>query len=886
MEILELLNIPYFKQGNKIHIKEKNKGKFTEYCGGEVTNECIQRAKKSKNPKLRKRAIFVENSRSWKHAKGGQLIPKHKIGYMLDYDPENPYHVHNNGEKIVITPEQYEKHKDEPYFANIRKQVEEHQAAYPEPEYTETPNPEYQKLYANVRAVSSQRFQDHYFKGMNIKGYAPAPEPYITNSLDGVVTDKEGNLYRPMTQADAGKGVTPMFTTTERDHKDGREFDMSWVRVKTPPKTIKTLKQPLPVDRTYDVDKEYKKARKDYLINNSGPRYIVYAQTNYGASGDGNPETQSTNNAKAYAGYYDLQGYPHIKEYTYNGSTKDGFMKATKTILSKIPNIYKAFKNKEDAEKFKQYLEYNSNNAVYPEKWPIYKNKAENLKNILYPEIQERFYMPTDDEIKNYIKLRIDSYANGGNLPTLGRISNNDNDDLPKIKTKIGFEQGGLIQKHQSGQKIIQKNPEYKFKVEIPKHKFGNLIDYISGMYKKITADDYTYIDNKEVSKQEAFAKARKDGQDYFRWNGKLFNTKLKPADKNLKDYSNMSYSDAHQLAKKNNLQKFAYQGVEYTTDVDYGSKDVDLQSLTPREVWERITQTPWSLSKSYTGGNEAKHNLGLKNLLINLDKQGVPLHDFDWNNVEETKRKLVDYGSIRNQNDRNFHHGEKYNVPYFINPVPTELLYGFNIPYDESPITIKSQTGGKNTGTVIYPTILDSLASSAMRVGNISPEVALGLAAQESTYGNAKNYWVLGEDNSQEMLHSQYFKDNLNYYGKRQIQSSWNHSVTPFTNLIRTDGYTHESKIRPEEDIQSRIKEGFRYELGKFATYNYNDPVLDWSFKEFKAGKYNKKDPNHTKQVINRGKTLIQTPEIQDWFYNHFLPSQPNKEKWKRWWN
>lgn len=41
MEILELLNIPYFKQGNKIHIKEKNKGKFTEYCGGEVTNECI-----------------------------------------------------------------------------------------------------------------------------------------------------------------------------------------------------------------------------------------------------------------------------------------------------------------------------------------------------------------------------------------------------------------------------------------------------------------------------------------------------------------------------------------------------------------------------------------------------------------------------------------------------------------------------------------------------------------------------------------------------------------------------------------------------------------------------------------------------------------------------
>jgi hypothetical protein len=34
--ILELL-----KKGSKIHIKEKNKGKFTSYCGGKVTNECI-----------------------------------------------------------------------------------------------------------------------------------------------------------------------------------------------------------------------------------------------------------------------------------------------------------------------------------------------------------------------------------------------------------------------------------------------------------------------------------------------------------------------------------------------------------------------------------------------------------------------------------------------------------------------------------------------------------------------------------------------------------------------------------------------------------------------------------------------------------------------------
>ena len=75
MEILEIIGVPYFKKGKGIHIKKKNRGKFTEYCGGKVTNECIQRAKKSKNPKLRNRAVFAQNSRSWskKHFLGGAI---------------------------------------------------------------------------------------------------------------------------------------------------------------------------------------------------------------------------------------------------------------------------------------------------------------------------------------------------------------------------------------------------------------------------------------------------------------------------------------------------------------------------------------------------------------------------------------------------------------------------------------------------------------------------------------------------------------------------------------------------------------------------------------------------------------------------------------------
>lgn len=57
--------IEQFKSGGKIHIKKKNRGKFTEYCGGKVTNECIARGKASSNPAIRKRATFAANARRW-----------------------------------------------------------------------------------------------------------------------------------------------------------------------------------------------------------------------------------------------------------------------------------------------------------------------------------------------------------------------------------------------------------------------------------------------------------------------------------------------------------------------------------------------------------------------------------------------------------------------------------------------------------------------------------------------------------------------------------------------------------------------------------------------------------------------------------------------------
>lgn len=58
-----------------IKIKKSNQGLFTKYCNGKVTQECIDKAKRSGNKKLIKRAVFAENSRKWakKHQEGGIL---------------------------------------------------------------------------------------------------------------------------------------------------------------------------------------------------------------------------------------------------------------------------------------------------------------------------------------------------------------------------------------------------------------------------------------------------------------------------------------------------------------------------------------------------------------------------------------------------------------------------------------------------------------------------------------------------------------------------------------------------------------------------------------------------------------------------------------------
>lgn len=53
------------KGGGKIHIKPENRGKFT--ATKKHTGKSTEELAHSKNPITRKRAIFAQNAKKWKH---------------------------------------------------------------------------------------------------------------------------------------------------------------------------------------------------------------------------------------------------------------------------------------------------------------------------------------------------------------------------------------------------------------------------------------------------------------------------------------------------------------------------------------------------------------------------------------------------------------------------------------------------------------------------------------------------------------------------------------------------------------------------------------------------------------------------------------------------
>lgn len=109
----ELKIEPFIQVGKSgIKIKKKNRGKFTEYCGGTVTSACIARGKNSSDPAVRKRATFAANARAWKHQHGGvtqtrdvsQFLSKYKSGYNTSVlQTQKPVIEYSSDDDIVAS---------------------------------------------------------------------------------------------------------------------------------------------------------------------------------------------------------------------------------------------------------------------------------------------------------------------------------------------------------------------------------------------------------------------------------------------------------------------------------------------------------------------------------------------------------------------------------------------------------------------------------------------------------------------------------------------------------------------------------------------------------------------------------------------------------------
>lgn len=124
--------IPIGKSG--IKIKEKNKGTFTSYCGGTVTDECIQRGKNSPSAAIRKKATFADNARHWKrkHQYGGTI---NLSDLFVESDTPPTFELN----KMELPSLKYEDLEDEEVQTTTEDNTPDSASDYEIPEIVRTP---------------------------------------------------------------------------------------------------------------------------------------------------------------------------------------------------------------------------------------------------------------------------------------------------------------------------------------------------------------------------------------------------------------------------------------------------------------------------------------------------------------------------------------------------------------------------------------------------------------------------------------------------------------------------------------------------------------------------------------------------------------------------
>jgi hypothetical protein len=167
-----------------------------------------------------------------------------------------------------------------------------------------------------------------------------------------------------------------------------------------------------------------------------------------------------------------------------------------------------------------------------------------------------------------------------------------------------------------------------------------------------------------------------------------------------------------------------------------------------------------------------------------------------------------------------------------------------YAIPYIKDKV-IKVKPEGATLNVSIPTNALDSIAKYAGKA-NLDIPSALGLAYQETSFGKQPyfNYRAIPKNSTEEerakINHHNRSIGNMNYFR--------NYEMIPAEFLVRDYEYN-----------TGGYNKGKRYDM----------PPLLHAFEYFKSGRYNPGDPNHTSDVIKAGRSIYNTPSIQEWWNN-----------------
>lgn len=177
-----------------------------------------------------------------------------------------------------------------------------------------------------------------------------------------------------------------------------------------------------------------------------------------------------------------------------------------------------------------------------------------------------------------------------------------------------------------------------------------------------------------------------------------------------------------------------------------------------------------------------------------------------------------------------------------------------------------------KNLGKIkVSQQMIDAFLKYGKMAG-VSKVVALGLPFQESSFGQAKNRGIdyTYDYNQDTEYHGWSQKGNNHKYSPVVMFSNWHYfEGDPYkvyvneTNKVTNQQLESEKKARKRNNVQ-KYEIGYNHFNKQAKSYvdNYN-PIYD-AYSFFKTGKYNLLDNNHTHDVLEKGRLLLQNPEIQ----------------------